>query len=132
MVGVRSLIDKQFEFRVQERDARPDKLMTGGEMRHFSVQVRNRVTKRVASFYFSMGSAIPSSRNVGHMLLSSLVQDLGYESVSDVIGLGYSGVEATRVLKGLDANREKAQKVGLVSFFDGLSEKHRSEIIDGL
>lgn len=131
-MGIKSKIDKTFEFKVEPIDHRTDKLMAEN-MRHYRVTIKNKVSKKRASFQYSEGYGINTPlAQKGYSLVSSIYADKDYTSMDDMDGLGYEPQEGQRILKAIDKQREKSDALGLTDFFNSLSEKEEEEIRDGL
>lgn len=92
---------------------------------HFRILIKNKKTTRSATFYYSqgLGHKDTSSRYVIMGLFSSLLSDDTYDTIDDMLGLGYDAEDGRIVLKNIMTNKRKVRSVGLGRFFKSLSQE---------
>jgi hypothetical protein len=96
---------------------------------HFKVTLMNRDTRKQATFNFSRGSANKDS--VVYGLISCLLSDREYEDLDRFDELGYEGKKAIEIHQAICDNNEKADNIGLLDYFDVLSDDSLQIIMDG-
>jgi hypothetical protein len=126
----KKLLNK-FSYNIEPTDRNPSPAMKDWNANHYKITVKNKETGARTTFYYSEGLGIkhpPETRDddIFFGLVSSAFSDLPYSDYQVFEGLGYEE-NKDKIYNYIVKYNEKAEKIGLKSFLEDLSEEEKEE-----
>ena len=127
-------IKRYFDYKIIT--TKQNKNMLDFEGYHFKVTIENKETKAKESFNYSVGLGHnPNDKPALFFgLIGCIYSDKNYTDYDEFLGLGYNedSKKDEKIYDNICKQYKQAEKIGLISFFDSLTEEEQDKLSEGL